>query len=68
MHADKIGAKKGKQSFLMNPQVLTWAFCFSWNSQKITLSHNIGESLHCLLGRTNFGPDQNGGVGFGPVP
>jgi hypothetical protein len=28
MHADKIGAKKGKQSFLMNPQVLTWAFCF----------------------------------------
>jgi hypothetical protein len=28
MHADKIGAKKRKQSFLMNPQVLTWAFCF----------------------------------------
>jgi hypothetical protein len=23
MHADEIGAKKRKQSFLMNPQVLT---------------------------------------------
>jgi hypothetical protein len=23
MHANKISAKKGKQSFLMNPQVLT---------------------------------------------
>jgi len=36
MHADKIGAKKKKQPFLMNPQVLTWAFCFPWNSQKVT--------------------------------
>jgi hypothetical protein len=28
MHADEIGAKKRKQSYLMNPQVLTWALCF----------------------------------------
>jgi len=28
MHANNIGAKKRKQSFLMNPQVLTWAFSF----------------------------------------
>jgi len=28
MHADKIGAKKKKQSFLIKPQVLTWTSCF----------------------------------------
>ena len=37
MHADKIGAKKKKQSFMIKPQVLTGVNCFSWNSQKLTL-------------------------------
>ena len=29
MHADKIGAKKKKQSFMIKPQVLTGVNCFS---------------------------------------
>jgi hypothetical protein len=28
MHADKIGAKKGKHPFLIKPWVLIWASCF----------------------------------------
>jgi hypothetical protein len=39
MHADKIGAKKRKLSFLMNPQVLTRAFCFL----KFTEGHLIAD-------------------------
>jgi hypothetical protein len=41
MHADKIDAKKIEQSFLMNPQVLIWTFCFPWNLQKVTSSQTI---------------------------
>jgi hypothetical protein len=39
MHADRSDAKKRKQSFLMNPQVLTRAFCFL----KFTEGHLIAD-------------------------
>jgi hypothetical protein len=46
MHANKIGAKKRKQSFLMNPQVLTLSLLFSL---KLTEGHLIANHQKIYL-------------------